>query len=502
MASHDARAAQIAADEEFARELQASEMGVGAPPMDFFGQGPTHPGARHPQLPSWYGDLYQQQPGHYNRDAPRNEGYYNPDAQRRRFPRMRGREPTGIPEVLDPVERDMYGRGNFYGGRPEGRRGADYPQQMPNNGPEGSQRQRQAEAALRRQAHAGEGRETPMQRHQRRQESSFDEGRGRSGDAGGSGRREGGGRDANGGYGGNGGGNANGDDGGNGGGNGGGSYWGGNGGGSNWNGTDGRHGGSRSTTWTTGGENGGASFTFSSHTHTGGPDDGPFNPDAFAAFGDLLGSAFGPQPGQPAGGWNGPPMPGGPGTQPGGGMGGERGPPGLDSLFGDPSGIFETLAGMGGPGANAGRAGRGGGSPMGNLFAQLFQAVGRGGGDENRSYEDWLSFIDSQMGGRSNRGATEDEINDLPTETVPIDRKEKTRGTGGASSSGAGSSSSPATATDEEKCPICLGEFEAGTVLKRLPCTHVFCDSCISQWLHINKECPCCKASIRDGTRS
>eukprot|EP00173_Palmaria_palmata_P002056 Plantae.Rhodophyta-Palmaria_palmata.ctg22570.p1 GENE.Plantae.Rhodophyta-Palmaria_palmata.ctg22570~~Plantae.Rhodophyta-Palmaria_palmata.ctg22570.p1 ORF type:complete len:168 (-),score=7.76 Plantae.Rhodophyta-Palmaria_palmata.ctg22570:170-613(-) len=147
---------------------------------------------------------------------------------------------------------------------------------------------------------------------------------------------------------------------------------------------------------------------------------------------------------------------------------------------------------------------------MGALFTQLFQAVGRGGGsagDQNRSYEDWLSFIDSQMAGRSNRGATDDEINDLPTETIPVRARESSsrrRSSGaGAGTSGAGSSSSPAGGVaEEEKCPICLGEFEPGTVIKRLPCSHMFCDHCISQWLHINKECPCCKASIRDGTRT
>jgi Ring finger domain len=134
----------------------------------------------------------------------------------------------------------------------------------------------------------------------------------------------------------------------------------------------------------------------------------------------------------------------------------------------------------------------------------MFRGGFGGGGDDNRSYEDWLSFIDSQTGGASNRGATEEEINALPTETVH--RRPRRRGSSGAGPSSSSSSPSAAAAAagvdEADKCAICLGEFEPGTVVKRLPCTHVFCDGCISQWLAINKECPCCKASIRDGTRS
>jgi hypothetical protein len=197
----------------------------------------------------------------------------------------------------------------------------------------------------------------------------------------------------------------------------------------------------------------------------------------FDVFDSVLSGMFNNFPGDPLGvGGGGDGMPGG---------------------FGDPATMFGGM----GPGTNAGRPGGGRGLAFVPFFAQLFQAAGSGGGGgENTSYEDWLTFIDGQMGGVSHRGATAQEIDSLPTGTFA--RGSRGGGSGGAGGGTAGSSSSPAaTREDEERCAICLDPFEGDTIVKRLPCTHVFCDSCISQWLAINKECPCCKTSIRDPPR-
>ncbi|KAJ5075447.1 hypothetical protein M0811_07417 [Anaeramoeba ignava] len=40
------------------------------------------------------------------------------------------------------------------------------------------------------------------------------------------------------------------------------------------------------------------------------------------------------------------------------------------------------------------------------------------------------------------------------------------------------------------ECNICFGIAETPTVL---PCSHLFCYSCITQWLQIKQECPVCK---------
>lgn len=155
--------------------------------------------------------------------------------------------------------------------------------------------------------------------------------------------------------------------------------------------------------------------------------------------------------------------------------------------------FFETMVG-GFRGGDVPRQGNGGPPPF---FAGMLHRMMNGSGGMPNSYEDWLSFTDERMGGGVSRGATEQEIAGLGSEVYSAPKRR--------SSSEAGSSSSSAAKRDDDdvqKCAICLGEFEEGLELTRLPCTHVFCKPCIAQWLAINKECPCCKASIRDASGS
>lgn len=141
-------------------------------------------------------------------------------------------------------------------------------------------------------------------------------------------------------------------------------------------------------------------------------------------------------------------------------------------------------------------------APFGPLFAQVANAFGNGpfgfGSDENRTYEDWIQLIE-RMGVAENRGATDDEIASLPVEKVKHQSSSNTKNLRGkqAPNPGASSSTVPSGADEEEKCAICLGSYEEGDEIKRLPCMHKFCNDCISRWLKISKECPCCKASIR-----
>ncbi|XP_044485573.1 ERAD-associated E3 ubiquitin-protein ligase HRD1A-like [Mangifera indica] len=46
---------------------------------------------------------------------------------------------------------------------------------------------------------------------------------------------------------------------------------------------------------------------------------------------------------------------------------------------------------------------------------------------------------------------------------------------------------------EDEKCCICLEEFEGGVKVGRLPCSHVFHGDCIDQWLKRSPTCPLCR---------
>ncbi|KAF5470596.1 hypothetical protein F2P56_011100 [Juglans regia] len=48
-------------------------------------------------------------------------------------------------------------------------------------------------------------------------------------------------------------------------------------------------------------------------------------------------------------------------------------------------------------------------------------------------------------------------------------------------------------------CAVCLGEFEEGQWLKRLPiCTHAFHVSCIDTWFQTHSNCPLCRSHVHD----
>lgn len=48
-----------------------------------------------------------------------------------------------------------------------------------------------------------------------------------------------------------------------------------------------------------------------------------------------------------------------------------------------------------------------------------------------------------------------------------------------------------------DSCVICLGEFNAGEELRKLPCGHVFHVECVDEWLTASRaECPLCKRPV------
>jgi len=49
----------------------------------------------------------------------------------------------------------------------------------------------------------------------------------------------------------------------------------------------------------------------------------------------------------------------------------------------------------------------------------------------------------------------------------------------------------------EKECYICLSIFEAGDVVRILPCAHEFHSRCIDKWLlDVHRTCPCCRLYI------
>ena len=49
--------------------------------------------------------------------------------------------------------------------------------------------------------------------------------------------------------------------------------------------------------------------------------------------------------------------------------------------------------------------------------------------------------------------------------------------------------------TNEKNCPICFDEFQ-DTTLRKLKCSHIFCQECLVEWLSENKKCPVCMIEL------
>lgn len=48
----------------------------------------------------------------------------------------------------------------------------------------------------------------------------------------------------------------------------------------------------------------------------------------------------------------------------------------------------------------------------------------------------------------------------------------------------------------EATCSICLEEFEEGSMVRELPCGHLFHSGCVDKWLSLNPTCPLCREGI------
>ena len=48
----------------------------------------------------------------------------------------------------------------------------------------------------------------------------------------------------------------------------------------------------------------------------------------------------------------------------------------------------------------------------------------------------------------------------------------------------------------QERCTICISDFEVGEELKQLPCRHIYHLECVDSWLKQENKCPVCKGEV------
>eukprot|EP00181_Compsopogon_caeruleus_P001893 CAMPEP_0184683600 /NCGR_PEP_ID=MMETSP0312-20130426/11973_1 /TAXON_ID=31354 /ORGANISM="Compsopogon coeruleus, Strain SAG 36.94" /LENGTH=290 /DNA_ID=CAMNT_0027136065 /DNA_START=245 /DNA_END=1117 /DNA_ORIENTATION=- len=47
------------------------------------------------------------------------------------------------------------------------------------------------------------------------------------------------------------------------------------------------------------------------------------------------------------------------------------------------------------------------------------------------------------------------------------------------------------------ECPVCREELSPGKEVMQMPCSHLFCTSCLEPWLRVNNTCPTCRFELR-----
>ena len=140
------------------------------------------------------------------------------------------------------------------------------------------------------------------------------------------------------------------------------------------------------------------------------------------------------------------------------------------------------------------------GTPFGDAVP-IFGGLGGGhlvNFGQQMTYEDLLELQERM--GYEDRGASADQINDLPTRTFKrrrgrggADEAEASSSKGGAGPVGGGESS---LSSDQTTCSICLEDYSHGQEIRTLPCCHSFHAQCVDKWLAKNRSCPVCKKDI------
>jgi len=50
--------------------------------------------------------------------------------------------------------------------------------------------------------------------------------------------------------------------------------------------------------------------------------------------------------------------------------------------------------------------------------------------------------------------------------------------------------------SERNDCVICQELYEEGTVVIKLPCNHLFHETCLLQWLKVQHSCPTCRYEL------
>ncbi|KAI3923692.1 hypothetical protein MKW98_011322 [Papaver atlanticum] len=65
---------------------------------------------------------------------------------------------------------------------------------------------------------------------------------------------------------------------------------------------------------------------------------------------------------------------------------------------------------------------------------------------------------------------------------------------------GSGGDNPAKNSSDANACVICMEKFEAGTVVRYMPCSHIFHEVCLVPWLQDNNSCPLCRLEIQSSS--
>ena len=87
-----------------------------------------------------------------------------------------------------------------------------------------------------------------------------------------------------------------------------------------------------------------------------------------------------------------------------------------------------------------------------------------------------LLFQMFMNGETTNQGMSREQINEIPI--ISFEKNSQT------------------AKGEEEKCSICITEYENGEKIRKLPCSHLFHPECVDTWLVQNSSCPVCKHDI------
>ena len=88
------------------------------------------------------------------------------------------------------------------------------------------------------------------------------------------------------------------------------------------------------------------------------------------------------------------------------------------------------------------------------------------------------------------RPIPESALEHVPVDEVADIESSSSRENSEGGNSGGGTSSLPDCIICYDKVPSAYGEYMIA------PCDHLFCTTCLKQWLEVKNECPVCRASL------